>query len=428
MGVNKVDLANGENLIDLTSDTVTPQTLAKGVTAHNSKGEQIIGNLNPEGGGGGSGIIDVTELPTENIDENAVYRVTESYKATGDDLIVVMPDEETGETLVQQSLLETYGEVLKLYVVDELPADMKITDIENGEELYIYLLRTDGIGYINALQFGAVIPIGVLFFDEEGFDKGITDNVYAETEIGIYSTFESYEQIIRWFIRENGEWKEISSRILTTLSNGATNIADLSGSYDGSDITVTDIGVFNLAEIIETERKIPLNIYVDTPSVASLIEDKYPENIPLEYFKRADGTYVEYVGRWKFYGAPIKSVDMPDCIANIGYMAFVYCTNLALTSLPNSLKHIDDDAFNFCHNLALTSLPENLTHIGDRAFADCDSLVSLTFQSTPSYMGSLIFNGCNNLTTINVPWAEGEVQGAPWGATNVTINYNYTEG
>ena len=51
MGVNKVDFANGETLIDLTSDTVTPQTLVKGVTAHNSKGEQIIGSLNPEGGG-----------------------------------------------------------------------------------------------------------------------------------------------------------------------------------------------------------------------------------------------------------------------------------------------------------------------------------------------------------------------------------------
>jgi hypothetical protein len=25
-----------------------------------------------------------------------------------------------------------------------------------------------------------------------------------------------------------------------------------------------------------------------------------------------------------------------------------------------------------------------------------------------------------------VPWAEGAVANAPWGATNATINYNYT--
>ena len=47
MPVNKVDLANGENLIDLTSDTVTPETLASGATAHNAAGEQIVGTFTP---------------------------------------------------------------------------------------------------------------------------------------------------------------------------------------------------------------------------------------------------------------------------------------------------------------------------------------------------------------------------------------------
>lgn len=47
MPVNKVDLANGENLIDLTNDTVTPETLASGATAHNAAGEQIVGTFTP---------------------------------------------------------------------------------------------------------------------------------------------------------------------------------------------------------------------------------------------------------------------------------------------------------------------------------------------------------------------------------------------
>jgi hypothetical protein len=38
----------------------------------------------------------------------------------------------------------------------------------------------------------------------------------------------------------------------------------------------------------------------------------------------------------------------------------------------------------------------------------------------------MAFSGCANITTINVPWAEGAVENAPWGATNATINYNYT--
>ena len=40
---------------------------------------------------------------------------------------------------------------------------------------------------------------------------------------------------------------------------------------------------------------------------------------------------------------------------------------------------------------------------------------------------SSAFDGCTNLTDIKVPWAEGAVANAPWGATNATITYNYTE-
>lgn len=42
MAVNKVE-AFGETLIDLTNDTVTPETLAEGATAHNASGEPITG-------------------------------------------------------------------------------------------------------------------------------------------------------------------------------------------------------------------------------------------------------------------------------------------------------------------------------------------------------------------------------------------------
>lgn len=42
MAVNKVEI-NGEVKLDLTQDTVTPETLLKGSTAHNAAGDQIDG-------------------------------------------------------------------------------------------------------------------------------------------------------------------------------------------------------------------------------------------------------------------------------------------------------------------------------------------------------------------------------------------------
>lgn len=44
MAVNKVDF--GDNtLIDLTEDTVTPETLAQGTTAHDASGNKIVGAM-----------------------------------------------------------------------------------------------------------------------------------------------------------------------------------------------------------------------------------------------------------------------------------------------------------------------------------------------------------------------------------------------
>ena len=118
--------------------------------------------------------------------------------------------------------------------------------------------------------------------------------------------------------------------------------------------------------------------------------------------------------------------SLPDGVTNIGTKAFQGCTNLALTSLPEGLTSIGSRAFQNCTTLALTSLPESLTSIYDRAFQGCTSLTSVTFKGTPTIIASLLFYDCTFLTDIKVPWAEGAVSGAPWGATNATITYNYT--
>jgi len=48
MAINKVVLGD-ETLIDLTSDTVTADSLLEGVTAHNKAGELITGTMSSSG-------------------------------------------------------------------------------------------------------------------------------------------------------------------------------------------------------------------------------------------------------------------------------------------------------------------------------------------------------------------------------------------
>lgn len=116
--------------------------------------------------------------------------------------------------------------------------------------------------------------------------------------------------------------------------------------------------------------------------------------------------------------------SLPSDITSIGTSAFRNCFRLALTSLPSGITSIGFYAFAGCTNLALTSLPEGLTSIGSNAFAGCTSLASITFTGAPTTISSTAFADCTNLLDIYVPWAEGDVADAPWGATNATVHYN----
>ena len=133
------------------------------------------------------------------------------------------------------------------------------------------------------------------------------------------------------------------------------------------------------------------------------------------------------IGSSAFSGcSKLSLTSLPESITKIGSSAFYECSNLALISLPENLTVIDDSTFILCEKLALTSLPKNLVRVGDNAFYSCTGLNQITFRSTVTSISTSAFSGCSNLTVINAPWAEGAVAGAPWGATNATINYNYT--
>ena len=153
-----------------------------------------------------------------------------------------------------------------------------------------------------------------------------------------------------------------------------------------------------------------------------------------------------------YYCTGLSLTTLPDTVRYIKSSAFYKCTSLQLEKLPNSLRDIDNSAFLGCTSLALTSIdnispfvtvlgqsafngctslqisviPAQINKIELWAFRNCTGLTQITFNGTPTSIHNNAFAGCTNITEINVPWAEGEVANAPWGATNATINYNVT--
>lgn len=118
--------------------------------------------------------------------------------------------------------------------------------------------------------------------------------------------------------------------------------------------------------------------------------------------------------------------SLPNGITEIKYQAFTNCPNLALTSLPSGITKIDIGAFSGCSNITIDTIPASVKTINNHAFQSCAGMTEVTFLGTPTTLSSIAFSSCTNITTIRVPWSSGAISGAPWGATNATIVYDYT--
>lgn len=159
------------------------------------------------------------------------------------------------------------------------------------------------------------------------------------------------------------------------------------------------------------------------------------------------GNCVESIEEEAFFHCYIKSLTIPDNVKRIEASAFELC-GIETLMIGSGVTMIGHDAFNNC-KLENLIIPDNVTHIGHNAFRDnwlktvtigngvtelerdtfsYNPLTTVTLGSGITKMDDFVFYECEKLTTINVPWAEGAVANAPWGATNATINYNYIGG
>ena len=145
----------------------------------------------------------------------------------------------------------------------------------------------------------------------------------------------------------------------------------------------------------------------------------------------------------------MESINVPK-VTTVGSSGFYTCQRLQSISLP-MVEQIGSSAFSCCYNIESYELGDSLTRIGDYAFYKNEKLTELTFGPNVTHIGSNCTNGCKllekveirsvptkiytqafantpSITDIYVPWAEGQVTGAPWGAENATVHYETTYG
>lgn len=126
----------------------------------------------------------------------------------------------------------------------------------------------------------------------------------------------------------------------------------------------------------------------------------------------------------------LVEVDFQGENVTMSASAFKGCT--ALTTID--LTKVSSIGMNCLSNC--TSLPSEIvlgaTALNNNAFYYQPQITVIRFTGTPTSIASDAFssvtgwNSAANLTDIYVPWSEGAVANAPWGATSATIHYNTT--
>jgi hypothetical protein len=191
MGVSKVEFG-GETIMDISGDSVTPETLMKGTTAHNSAGEPIEGAFDP----------DIYQTKTdENLETDdksvvgAINELNDKINATGGG------SSDTDESMLGEWVFNDELEILPTGSGVEIPLEFNsnglsftsISKVSLGPPCY-------GLRYNNPSIGATTIVHNFKQGSMYGFTPGWRDEAYKTIQI----TEEPSEDIATW-IRENAK-------------------------------------------------------------------------------------------------------------------------------------------------------------------------------------------------------------------------------
>ena len=130
------------------------------------------------------------------------------------------------------------------------------------------------------------------------------------------------------------------------------------------------------------------------------------------------------IGKSAFNSSQIVSVEIPQSVKLISEQAFRYCQSLTSIIGMEGVEELGEASFSYCAALTAFTVPATVQVIRSNILQGATRVTTVNFRGKPRTIDRTAFYGASGLTTINVPWAEGEVANAPWGANNATINYN----
>ena len=372
MAINKVILGD-QTLIDLTADTITPDKLYKGYTAHNMKGESIIGTM--EGGS------------TPSVEDNTAV-IFADYDGT-------LIDTWTKDEVASKTTLPTP------------PTHSGL--VFEGWNWTLEDIKTD--------TTGQVITVGPYYHTESGyseydvevsFQRGMTMTLSTDTSRYSYIDWgdgtiiteatennpsHTYSQAGNYTIKITLKGVQGSSiptpdYNIKAVRFGGNNLAQKSPSTKADYVTIPSNMIWNYGESVFGKAK-----QITAPKDA--LRDYYIKGNNLEYVAMVKEVETDNAKNSLGCGAKTKYTYIPSSVTSIGSSAFSGCSSLQSITIPSSVTSIGNSAFSGCSSLQSITIPENVTSIGDNAFYGCSSLQSITIPENVTSIGNSAFSGCS---------------------------------
>lgn len=206
-----------------------------------------------------------------------------------------------------------------------------------------------------------------------------------------------------------------------TTPSGSLNIT-ANGTHDVTNYAQAVVNVSGDSSGEDWEAVAKMLLSYNDAGITENIYTTVPDGITVLRECAFSGLYADNGNQTHF-------VTLPDSIEVLKGKCFYYNSKVQIGTLPTNLKKIGSQNFAYakkCFTGTELEIPASVETIESLAFYQYNGEVNtLTFKGTPTTIANNAFQ-TNTITTINVPWAEGAVANAPWGATSATINYNYT--
>lgn len=109
------------------------------------------------------------------------------------------------------------------------------------------------------------------------------------------------------------------------------------------------------------------------------------------------------IGRFAFYGTPLKQIEIPSSVRVIGSNAFKVCHKMKKVKLSEGLVEIGEAAFYECNSLSSINIPSTARTIGSWAFAHVPLKSLLLPDGIESIGDNAFWNWYDAFTTVRIP-------------------------